>query len=154
MTNDFFKLCESGTVEQLKQIIKTNEPGINYDGAMVAAKHDNLELYKHFVTTQSSTLWAANSQNRREPLPETNKCLQWALKEIKIYDRKETIRSGFEDFKIMGGLAVGLLALLTVDAVKVTGELIQMGLDKAETFAVMHRLRDTSPSKNSSLKNN
>lgn len=209
MTKDFLKQCETGDSKSLSEMIHSNDRTTNYSGAMIAAKHDNLELYKYFNAHQSSTLWAANSQKNIEGLPDTNECLIWSKKEIKSYERKEAIRSGFENFKIMGGIAVGLVALATIDIskvsaglitnavsntrllltekrikpyeckeairngfenfkimggmavglvalatidiIKVSGELITNALDKAETLTVIHRLRNKS--KTSSLDN-
>ena len=141
-----FTACKQGSSEVVKNYLKENagsihRDGVAYEAACVFAKHDKIDVYKQLIQFDEPCIHAARSANRHGKLSPDNECLKLSNIEVNKYNRNLKISDAFENFKIMGQLALGLTALATVEIIKVGATLIsEFGLSNAASQ--MLKLRD------------
>lgn len=120
----FLTACENGDTKVVKDYLKQNggavlSDHVAYEAACIASQYDKVEVYKQLIAFHEPCIYAARSVNREEKLPENNECLKLSNSEVKKYNRSAKISDIFENFKIMGQMALGLTALAVVDTVRV-----------------------------------
>ena len=141
-----FTACEQGSSEVVKDYLKENagsihRDGVVYEAACVSAKHDKIDVYKQLIEFDYPCIHAARSANRHEKLSPDNECLKLSNIEVKKHNRNLKISNAFENFKIMGKLALGLTALATIEIIKVGANLISE-FGNSNAAAQMLKLRD------------
>lgn len=143
----FLTACENGDTKVVKDYLKENggavlNDHVAYEAACIASQHDKVEVYKQLIEFHEPCIHAARSVNREENLSENNECLKLSNIEVKKYNRSTKISNAFENFKIMGQMALGLTALAVVEVVKVGATLVSELSGAAGTALQINKLRE------------
>ena len=143
----FLTACENGDTKVVKDYLKEKggsvlSDRVAYEAACIASQHDKVEVYKQLIDFYHPCIHAAQSVNSESKLPKDNECLKLSDIEVKKYNRSTKISNAFENFKIMGQMALGLTALAVVEVVKVGATLVSELGGATGTALQINKLRE------------
>ena len=132
----FLDACKSGDTAIVKDYLEENagsvyKDRVAYEGACIATQNDKVKVYEQLIKFHPPCIHAAQSVVNSETLADDNECLKLSDSEVKKYNRSKSISNAFENFKIMGQIALGVTALATFEVVKMGSSLIS---DKIKTL--------------------